>query len=67
MAAGPLACYLFDHNFTRESTLIIKQGEYMKEPSPSKIYINLVLEKDKIVKLYAGGDAFVFDEKIVLI
>ncbi len=65
MAAGPLACYLFDHNFTRESTLIIKQGEYMKEPSPSKIYINLVLEKDKIVKLYAGGDAFVFDEKVL--
>jgi PhzF family phenazine biosynthesis protein len=65
MAAGPLACYLFDNNFTSASTLIIKQGEYMTKPSPSKIYINLVLEKNKITKLYAGGDAFVFDEKIL--
>lgn len=37
----------------------------MTKPSPSKIYINLVLEKNKIVKLYAGGDAFVFDEKVL--
>lgn len=65
MAAGPLASYLFDNNFTKETTLIIKQGEYMTTPSPSQIYINLVLEKNKIVKLYAGGDAFVCDEKVL--
>jgi PhzF family phenazine biosynthesis protein len=65
MAAGPLASYLYDNNFTKETTLIIKQGEYTTKPSPSKIYINLVLEKYKIVKLYAGGDAFVFDEKVL--
>jgi PhzF family phenazine biosynthesis protein len=65
MAAGPLASYLFDNNFTKETTLIIKQGEYMTTPSPSKIYINLVLEKNKIIKLYAGGDAFVFSEKVL--
>lgn len=65
MAAGPLASYLFDNNFTKETTLIIKQGEYMTTPSPSKIYINLVLERNKIVKLYVGGDAFVCNEKVV--
>lgn len=63
MAAGPLASYLFDNNFTKETELTIKQGEYMEAPSPSIIHVNLILENGKIKKLYAGGDAFMTEEK----
>jgi PhzF family phenazine biosynthesis protein len=63
MAAGPLACYLFANNFTTQTELTIKQGEYMLLPSPSLINVNLVLENGMIKKLYAGGDAFVAEER----
>lgn len=63
MAAGPLACYFFDNNFTKETELMIKQGEYMLKPSPSLIRVNLIIENGQIKKLYAGGDAFVSEEK----
>ncbi len=62
MAAGPLACYLFDNNLTKETELTIKQGEYMAKPSPSRINVSLQLEGGKIKKLFAGGDAFVAEE-----
>jgi PhzF family phenazine biosynthesis protein len=65
MAAGPLACYLFNNNFTAQTELTIKQGEYMTVPSPSLIHVNLLLESQKIKKLYAGGDAFVAEERII--
>ena len=63
MAAGPLACYLMANNFTSATELIIKQGEYMRAPSPSLINVNIVLENGEIKKLYAGGDAFVSEER----
>ena len=63
MAAGPLACYLIANNFISGTELTIKQGEYMSAPSPSLINVNIVLENGKIKKLYAGGDAFVSEEK----
>lgn len=63
MAAGPLACYLFANNFTTETELTIKQGEYMLIPSPSLISVNLIIENSIIKKLYAGGDAFVSEER----
>lgn len=62
MAAGPLACYLYDNGFITASELTIKQGEYMKVPSPSLIRVTLLVEKNKIKKLYVGGDAFVAEE-----
>ena len=65
MAAGPLACYLFDKDFTEETELTIKQGEYMTVPSPSLIHVNFMLENEKIKKLYVGGDAFVSEERII--
>ncbi len=65
MAAGPIACYLFDKHFTKETELTIKQGEYMVKPSPSRILVNLQLEEDKIKKLFAGGDAFVAKERFI--
>ncbi len=65
MAAGPLACYLFDNNINRKIEMAFRQGEYMATPSPSLIHVNLVIENNKIGKLYAGGDAFVSREKII--
>ena len=63
MAAGPLACYLFDNHLTTKTELMIKQGDYMAVPSPSRIYVNLEVEQGKIKQLFTGGDAFVKDEK----
>jgi PhzF family phenazine biosynthesis protein len=65
MAAGPLACYLFDNHFTKETELTIQQGEYMATPSPSRINVSLQLENNRIKKLFAGGDAFVAEEKTI--
>jgi PhzF family phenazine biosynthesis protein len=63
MAAGPLACYLFNNQFTKATELIIRQGEFMAALSPSKIFVSLQLENTKIKKLFAGGDAFVAEER----
>nr|WP_299073638.1 PhzF family phenazine biosynthesis protein [uncultured Allomuricauda sp.] len=55
MAAGPLACYLFDVLKIKKSTFHIQQGKFMQEPSPSLIIVNLRIEKGKIKDLMAGG------------
>ena len=65
MAAGPLACYLYDNKFIDATEVIIRQGEYMSKPSPSLITVKLILEDKKIKKLYAGGDAYVSQERII--
>jgi PhzF family phenazine biosynthesis protein len=57
MAAGPLACYLFDRAGLKRSTLLVRQGAYMTVPSPSRITVELKLEQGRIVGLYAGGSA----------
>lgn len=67
MAAGPLACYLFENRFTQKTELTIKQGEYMTAPSPSLIHVNLLVDNKTIKKLYAGGDAFVAEEMLLKI
>lgn len=55
MAAGPLACYLYDVLNIRQQRLLIAQGKWMKIPSPSLIVVDLILEDEKIVGLMAGG------------
>ena len=55
MAAGPLGCYLFDILKIKKSSFHIQQGKYMKEPSPSLIFVNLQIEKGEIKDLMAGG------------
>lgn len=57
MAAGPLACYLFDRACLKRPTLLIRQGEYMTPPSPSRITVELQLEDGRIASLFAGGSA----------
>jgi PhzF family phenazine biosynthesis protein len=56
MAAGPLACYLFDQLGIEKTRFLIEQGWFMKTPSPSLITVDLTLNPDrKISKVMAGG------------
>ncbi|WP_103068531.1 PhzF family phenazine biosynthesis protein [Aquimarina sediminis] len=55
MAAGPLACYLFDIINIKKKSFLIQQGKYMKKPSPSLIIVNLQVKNGEIESLMAGG------------
>ena len=55
MAAGPLACYLFDRLNIKKQRILIEQGLFMQEPSPSLIIVDLILKNDQITGLLAGG------------
>lgn len=55
MAAGPLACALYDHLGIRKPKLLIEQGHYMVPASPSEIMVELDLEAGRITGLMAGG------------
>jgi PhzF family phenazine biosynthesis protein len=55
MAAGPLACYLFDILKIKKTTFNIQQGKFMSKPSPSLIVVDLEIENHKIKSLLAGG------------
>lgn len=57
MAAGPLACYLYDQKKINQSSFIIEQGYAMKVPSPSLLKAELKLEDDEIKSLSVGGRA----------
>jgi PhzF family phenazine biosynthesis protein len=57
MAAGPLACYLYDKSGINKDVFLIEQGHLMKPPSPSLITVKLILEDGKITGLIAGGKA----------
>ncbi|WP_343559469.1 PhzF family phenazine biosynthesis protein [Kiloniella sp. b19] len=62
MAAGPLACVLFDQLKIRKSRMVIEQGHFMEPASPSVITVDLELEDDHITGLMAGGYGAVMDE-----
>lgn len=55
MAAGPLACYLFDILGIKKDRILIEQGWFMEQPSPSLIIVDLTLDNGKITKVMAGG------------
>ncbi len=55
MAAGPLACYLYDYAGIKKKRFLIEQGHFMKTPSPSLILADLLFDKEKITKVMAGG------------
>lgn len=55
MAAGPLACYLYDKLSIKKNRFLIQQGKFMNEPSVSLIIVDLEVDNDKIVGLMAGG------------
>ena len=55
MAAGPLACYLYDKLALKKSRFLIQQGKFMDTPSISLIIVELEMEKDEIIGLMVGG------------
>lgn len=55
MAAGPLACYLFDILGLKKDHILIQQGWFMTPPSMSLIIVDLSLDSGKITKIMAGG------------
>ena len=55
MAAGPLACYLYDILGVKKNRILIQQGWYMSQPSPSLIIVDLLFTGEKISKIMAGG------------
>jgi PhzF family phenazine biosynthesis protein len=57
MAAGPLACYLFDQLDVKKSRFTIEQGRLMMPPSPSEIIVEITLHEEEITRLMAGGRA----------
>ncbi|NVK31460.1 MAG: PhzF family phenazine biosynthesis protein [Gammaproteobacteria bacterium] len=57
MAAGPLACFLYDYFRVNDRELLIEQGWLMHPPSPSVIKVVLELADGKICRLMAGGAA----------
>lgn len=57
MAAGPLACYLYDKMGINTEVYLIEQGYFMKPPSPSVLTVKLNFENGKIAGLIAGGKA----------
>ena len=57
MAAGPLACYLYDRIDVRKSAYIIEQGHFMNPASPSVIKVRLKIKNGIITSLMAGGKA----------
>lgn len=67
MAAGPLACYLFDKmGQNKKKRILIEQGHFMKQPSPSLIIVDLTIDSNgDIIKVMAGGKGIVTGHKTV--
>jgi PhzF family phenazine biosynthesis protein len=61
MAAGPLACYLYDKMGINKEVYLIEQGHFIKPPSPSVITVKLNFEDGKVTGLFAGGKAKVMN------
>lgn len=58
MAAGPLACILHDRFGVRsDKPILIEQGHWMRQPSPSVIQVRLDTAAGQIRRLMAGGYA----------
>lgn len=55
MAAGPLACYLYDYMKIQRDQYVIEQGILMTPPSPSELIARLDLENANIRKVMVGG------------
>jgi len=62
MAAGPLACYLFDILKINKNRFRIQQGKFMEKPSKSLIVVDLDIENNKIKNLMAGGKGILKDQ-----
>lgn len=57
MAAGPLACFLYERMDIIKPRMLIEQGHLMSPVSPSLIMVDLEIKDENIVRLMAGGRA----------
>ncbi len=57
MAAGPLGCLLHDRLGLDRDRLVIEQGRFMAQPSPSRLEVRLDRGAGRIVGLMVGGAA----------
>lgn len=55
MAAGPLACVLYDFFAHGQAHVVIEQGRFMRPASPSRIDVTLATDGGRITGLMAGG------------
>lgn len=67
MAAGPLACLLYDKAGLSKPTIQIGQGDFMDTPSPSLITVKLDIVNGQIDGLLAGGYGQVMKDIVVSI
>lgn len=67
MAAGPLACLLWDKAGVDKTIMHIGQGDFMNTPSPSLITVNLEVEDGQITGLLSGGYGQVMKDMVVSI
>ncbi len=57
MAAGPLACFLYDKVGRKKDQFLIEQGHWMNPAAPSLITVKLTISEGTIQRLMAGGEA----------
>ena len=67
MAAGPLACLLFESGTIQRNSLVIGQGKFMNPASASRISVNLEIEQNKVKALTAGGNAYLASTRSIQI
>lgn len=65
MAAGPLACFLYDTLQRDQEVFLIEQGHFMTPPSPSLLTAQMHLLDKKIAKLMVGGEAKVMQSMTI--
>jgi predicted PhzF superfamily epimerase YddE/YHI9 len=54
LAAGALACYLYDIAMIKKENMVILQGVFVSPPAPTRIHIHLQLSEGKILSLQPG-------------
>ena len=67
MAAGPLACFLYDRLNVDSTEMLIEQGRWMTPPSPSVLTAKLDTHDGKIQKCIVGGEAKLMNEILLTV
>ncbi|HAT66361.1 MAG TPA: PhzF family phenazine biosynthesis protein [Flavobacteriaceae bacterium] len=62
MAAGTLACYLYNTMNLKKAKYLIQQGKFMQIPSSSLIIVGITTENEKIKSIMAGGKGSLIGE-----
>ena len=65
MAAGPLACYLYDKLEIKKNKFMIQQGKFMTPASVSLIITELDIANGEIKGLMAGGKGTSLSKKMI--